>query len=152
MLRKRKGLTLVEIIVAMAVFAIVVATLLPAFVFVARLNVVSKAGVDITAIAQQEAEKFYGYSRNNTYTNTLALSAVTTAYTITTGGSGEKVLTRNDAANHVTIVVTLWDGQWDGTTHSGMTKIRVIASIDSGYNYQNVLPEQIDSILLFKLT
>jgi len=148
MLRKRKGLTLVEIIVAMAVFAIVVATLLPAFVFVARLNVVSKAGIDITAVAQQEAEKFYGYSRNNTYTNTLALTEVTSAYTITTGGSGEKILTRNDATNHVTIVVTLWGD----TPSSGMTKIRVVVTTDTGYNFQNALPEQIDSILLFKLT
>lgn len=146
MLRKRKGLTLVEIIVAMAVFAIVVATLLPAFIFVARLNVVSKAGIDVTAVAQQEAEKFYGYSRNYTLANTLTLPAVTSGYTVTTT-SGVSTLTHDyTTTSHVTVVITLWQD----TPSSGMTKIRVLATIDSGFNTQNALPEQIDSILLFK--
>lgn len=155
MLRKRKGLTLVEIIVAMAVFAIVVATLLPAFIFVARLNIVSKAGVDVTAIAQQEAEKFYGYSRTNTYSATLPLAmAESVGYIQTqkTDNSGTSsngkimdILTRYDSANHATIVVTFWNN----FPSIGMTKIRVIVSNDPGYN-QDALPEQIDSILLFK--
>lgn len=146
MLRKRKGLTLVEIIVAMAVFAIVVATLLPAFLFVARLNIVSKAGIDVTAIAQQEAEIFYGYSRNYTYADTLTLSEVTTAYTIAPGGANETILKPIIITNHVIIVITLTAN----TPSSGMTKISVLAKIDDNYNTQKALPEQIDSILLFK--
>ena len=143
MLRKGKGLTLVEIIVALAVFAIVVASLLPAFIFVARLNVVSKAGIDVTAIAQQESEKFYQYSRNYTFTNTLGLSEVTSTYTIATGGAGEKILTRT--ASGANIKVTLWNN----TPNTGMVKIRVEVSLVN--NPQNAHPEQIDSILLFKL-
>ena len=148
MLRKRKGLTLVEIIVAMAVFAIVVATLLPAFIFVARLNIVSKAGVDVTAVAQQEAERFYAFSRNYTYTDTITLPEVAMDYSITTGGSGEKILTRKINIDHVGIIITLWNN--DPST--GMTRIRVVADLEGAYNTQNALPEQVDSILLFKLT
>ncbi len=152
MLRTKKGLTLVEVIVAMAIFAIIVASLLPAFIFVARVNVVSKDGIDITAIAQQEAEKFYGYSRNYTYDQTIALSEVTSAYTISDGTLNAKVLTRSESG--VSIVTTFWNNQWDENgdnsleSHSGMTKIRIVVSLIT--NPQNTLPEQIDSILLFK--
>jgi len=152
MLRTKKGLTLVEVIVAMAIFAIIVASLLPAFIFVARINVVSKNGIDITAIAQQEAEKFYGYSRNYTYSQTIALPEVTSAYAIADGALNAKVLTRTESG--VTIVTTFWHEQWDENgdntleSHSGMTKIRVLVSLIT--NPQNTLPEQIDSILLFK--
>ena len=148
MLTKRKGMTLVEIIVAMAVFAIVVSTLLPAFIFAARLNIVSKVGIDVTAIARQEAEKFYAYSRVKTFTETLNLTEVKTAYI--SSGTSPIILTRDDNTNHVTIVVSFWDGIWDGNAHDGMTKIRILVSIMGGYNTQNALPEQIDSILLFK--
>lgn len=153
MLRKRRGMTLIEVIVAMAIFAIIVASLLPAFIFVARINVVSKDGVDITAIAQVEAEKFYNYSRTKTYFETLVISEVKTADdAIADGAFNAKILLRNQSG--VTITTTLWNEDWDEDGdgdlegHSGMTKIRVVVSLIN--NPQNSLPEQIDSILLFK--
>lgn len=143
MLRKGKGLTLVEIIVALAVFAIVVASLLPAFIFVARLNVVSKSGVDATAVAQLEAERFYAYSRNYTFTETLALTEVTNDYTISTA-SGVTTLTRSDADVEVTITMT------ENIPAAGMVQFNVLVELVS--NTQNALPEQVDTILLFMLT
>ncbi|TFG82929.1 MAG: type II secretion system protein [Erysipelotrichales bacterium] len=151
MLRKKKGLTLVEIIVAMAVFAIVIATLLPAFIFVARLNVVSKAGVDITAIAQQEAEKFYEYSRKYKYSEAIVLPEVVSRYS-RSGPDDAPVLIHEDTSKHYRIEVYLWNGIWDGVPAPGMTKIRVKVSIyPASFNTHKALPEQIDSILLFKL-
>ena len=153
MLRKRKGMTLVEIVVAMAVFAIVISTLLPAFIFAARLNIVSKVGIDVTAIARQEAEKFYAYSRVKTFAETMDLSEVKNVYNIS--GVDPIMLIPKETSDYVTtkhvrIVLSFWDGVWDGTTHDGMTKIRILVTIMEGYNTQNALPEQIDSILLFK--
>ena len=146
MLRKRKGMTLVEIVVAMAVFAIVISALLPAFLFAARLNIVSKVGIDVTAIARQEAEKFYGYSRKYTFTDTINLPELNMPFYTPSGTSPEIILTRDDNTNHVTIKITLWDNN----PQDGMTKIRILVTIKGGYNTQNALPEQIDSILLFK--
>lgn len=145
MLRKGKGLTLVEIIVALAVFAIVVASLLPAFIFVARLNVVSKSGVDATAVAQLEAERFYAYSRNYTYAETLALTEVTSDYAITPdNGDGVTTLIRSDADFIVTITMAV------NSPSQGMVHFNVI--VDFVRNNQNALPEQVDTILLFMLT
>lgn len=143
MLRKGKGLTLVEIIVALAVFAIVVASLLPAFIFVARLNVVSKSGVDATAVAQLEAERFYAYSRNYTYAETLALTEVTNDYAIVTVDA-VTTLTRSDAEVEVTITMT------NNSPAAGMVEFNVLVELVN--NYQNALPEQVDTILLFMLT
>ncbi len=143
MLRKGKGLTLVEIIVALAVFAIVVASLLPAFIFVARLNVVSKSGVDATAVAQLEAERFYAYSRNYTYAETLALTEVTNDYAIVTVDA-VTTLTRSDAEVEVTITMT------NNSPAAGMVEFNVLVELMN--NTQNALPEQVDTILLFMLT
>ena len=154
MLRKKKGLTLIEVIVAMAIFAIIVASLLPAFIFVARINVVSKDGVDITAIAQQEAEKFYGYSRNYKYNDMLDLAEFTGAYTHVekNASTNEDVYSRTISG--ASIKVSFWESEWDETgngsleKHNGMTKLRIIVSLSN--NPQNSPDEQIDSILLFK--
>lgn len=145
MLRKGKGLTLVEIIVALAVFAIVVASLLPAFIFVARLNVVSKSGVDATAVAQLEAERFYAYSRNYTYAETLALTEVTNDYAISPDtGDGITTLTRSDAEVEVTITMI------ENIPAQGMVQFNVL--VELVHNAQNAMPEQVDTILLFMLT
>ena len=150
MLKKGRGLTLVEIIVALAIFAIVVVSLLPAFIYIAQLNVVSKAGIEVTTFAQKEAERFYTYSRKFSYNDgikdktTLTIDEGSKSYTyVVTGSADTKKLTRSDADVNAEIYL------WNNTDQfKNMTKIRVVVRLTN--NNQNDLPEQIDSILLFK--
>lgn len=150
MLKKGRGLTLVEIIVALAIFAIVVVSLLPAFIYIAQLNVVSKAGIEVTTFAQKEAERFYTYSRKFSYNDgikdktTLTIDEGSKSYTyVVTGSADTKMLTRSDADVNAEIYL------WNNTDQfKNMTKIRVVVRLTN--NNQNDLPEQIDSILLFK--
>ena len=152
MLMKGKGLTLVEIVVAMAVFAIIVVSFLPAFLFVAQLNVVSKAGVDTTAVAQKEAERFYSYSRSTTYTAGIkgktVLTFVEGSNTLTydlTEINDVMTLRRETAEYKVTITLSTLSNE---QPQCGMVKFR--AEVELVKNYQNALAEQIDTILLFK--
>jgi prepilin-type N-terminal cleavage/methylation domain-containing protein len=58
-MRNRKGMTLVEVIVAMALFAIVLVTLFPAFLITNMMNNVSKEFMDANYYATEELEEIY---------------------------------------------------------------------------------------------
>jgi prepilin-type N-terminal cleavage/methylation domain-containing protein len=58
-MRNRKGMTLVEVIVAMALFAIVLVTLFPAFLITNMMNNVSKEFMDASYYATVELEEIY---------------------------------------------------------------------------------------------
>jgi len=70
-MRNRKGMTLVEVIVAMALFAIVMVTLFTAFIITNLMNNVSKEFSDATYQAQSEMEVVFGYSREESLNQTL---------------------------------------------------------------------------------
>jgi prepilin-type N-terminal cleavage/methylation domain-containing protein len=58
-MRNRKGMTLVEVIVAMALFAVVMVTLFPAFLITNMMNNVSKEFMDANYYATEELEEIY---------------------------------------------------------------------------------------------
>lgn len=58
-MRNRKGMTLVEVIVAMALFAIVMVTVFPAFLITNMMNNVSKEFMDANYYATEELEEIY---------------------------------------------------------------------------------------------
>jgi prepilin-type N-terminal cleavage/methylation domain-containing protein len=65
-MRNRRGMTLVEVIVAMALFAIVMVTVFPAFIITNMMNNVSKEFMDANYYATEELEEIYhkGKSEN----------------------------------------------------------------------------------------
>jgi prepilin-type N-terminal cleavage/methylation domain-containing protein len=71
-MRNRKGLTLVEVIVAMALFAIVMVTVFTAFLITNMMNNVSKEFSDATYEAQSQMELVYALSRDNTVNQTIS--------------------------------------------------------------------------------
>lgn len=141
-------MTLVEVIVAMTVFTIIMLSLLPAFEYVFKLNIVSKAGVDTTTIAQQEAETFYLYSKSMSFDELVSDLTVKSKYTTTKSSStpGEWNLISKPPHPHPDFEVTITLS--NNKPQIGMTKIQIKAKLLN--NPQKALPEQIDSILLFK--
>ncbi|MDO9592128.1 MAG: prepilin-type N-terminal cleavage/methylation domain-containing protein, partial [Erysipelotrichaceae bacterium] len=65
-MRNRKGMTLVEVIVAMALFAIVMVTVFPAFLITNMMNNVSKEFMDANYYAQEELEQIYNKGKTST--------------------------------------------------------------------------------------
>ncbi len=58
-MRNRKGMSLVEVIVAMALLAMVLVTLFPAFLITNMMNNVSKEFMDASYYATEELEEIY---------------------------------------------------------------------------------------------
>ena len=64
-MRNRKGMTLVEVIVAMALFAIVMVTVFPAFLITNMMNNVSKEFMDANYYATEELEEIYNKGKTS---------------------------------------------------------------------------------------
>ena len=84
-MRNKKGLTLVEVVVAMALFAIIVPTVLYALETALRINIVSEEFTDANFLAQTDMENIYALSSENTalevfttlgYSNTGCVSGI----------------------------------------------------------------------------
>lgn len=73
-MRNKKGLTLVEVVVAMALFAIIVPTVLYALETALHINIVSEEFTDANYLAQTEMENIYALS--STYTAVKVLDTL----------------------------------------------------------------------------
>lgn len=65
----KKGMTLIEVVVAIAIFGIVMVTIFPAVLVLNLMNTYSYEKLDTTYIAQQEMEKIIFESRTRNITN-----------------------------------------------------------------------------------
>ncbi|MBV1708849.1 MAG: type II secretion system GspH family protein [Erysipelothrix sp.] len=93
-MRNRKGMTLVEVIVAMALFAIVMVTVFPAFLITNMMNNVSKEFMDANYYASAELEEIY----NKAKTTSMPLTVIwmsTRGYICETEDTGERVCTKS---------------------------------------------------------
>ena len=70
-MRNKKGLTLVEVVVAMALFAIIVPTVLYALETALKINIISEEFTDANYLAQTEMENIYALSSTDTADNVL---------------------------------------------------------------------------------
>ena len=71
-MKNRKGMTLIEVVVAMAIFGIIMVTLFPAFLITNLMNNISKEFTDANYMAQMEMENLYHHSQSNTFSDSLA--------------------------------------------------------------------------------
>ena len=62
-MRNKKGLTLVEVVVAMGLFGIIMVALFPAFLITNLMNITSREFTDANFIVQSELEKIYNMSK-----------------------------------------------------------------------------------------
>jgi len=65
----KKGMTLIEVVVAIAIFGIVMVTIFPAVLVLNLMNTYSYEKLDTTYIAQQEMEKIIFESRTRNLSN-----------------------------------------------------------------------------------
>ena len=81
-MKNRKGMTLIEVVVAMAIFGIIMVTLFPAFLITNLLNIASKQFTDANFLAQAEIEEIYNYSQTHSLNETILWldSTYTTPY------------------------------------------------------------------------
>lgn len=73
-MKNKKGLTLVEVVVAMGLFGMIMVTLFPAFLITNLMNKVSNEITDANYHAQTELEVIYNASKNVGSNPTLVLT------------------------------------------------------------------------------
>ena len=73
-MRNKKGLTLVEVVVAMGLFGIIMVTLFPAFLITNLMNITSREFTDANFEAQSELEEIYNWSKTLNITPATVLS------------------------------------------------------------------------------
>ena len=83
-MRNKKGLTLVEVVVAMGLFGVIMVTLFPAFLITNLMNITSREFTDANFEAQSELEEIYDHSK----LATNPMDVLTTMGYETTLGSG----------------------------------------------------------------
>ena len=74
-MRNKKGLTLVEVVVAMGLFGVIMVTLFPAFLINNLMNITSREFTDANFEAQSELEEIYNGSKDPVITGTTPLEA-----------------------------------------------------------------------------
>lgn len=82
-MKNKKGLTLVEVVVAMSLFGIIMVTLFPAFIITNLMNNVSKEFTDASYFAQSEMEELYSLSKVTGSDPLISIQSM--GYTCTSG-------------------------------------------------------------------
>jgi len=139
-MKKKLGFTFVEVIIAMAIFAILVVGVFPAFLIGIKLNAVSQVSVETSSKAQSVVEEIYGYSITKTYAEADAI--LTSAYSTPVVSGATKTYTKTTTDYTIMIAITANSPQY------GMYKSIVhVTKLNNPYNVQ---PAQAETILLFK--
>ncbi len=143
LMKNKLGFTFVEVIIAMAIFAVLIVGVFPAFLIGVKLNAVSKVSVETSTMAQTTMEQIYDYSTTNTLSNTL-VSMTSGASPYTNQGTVNKVTTlnRNDSVYTIVVVFT------QDSPSTGLTRCKI--SVTKLVNPYGASPGQAETILTFK--
>lgn len=140
MIKTKLGMTFVEVIVAMAIFAILVVAIFPAFMLGIKLNAVSKIQVETATASQTVMEEIYAYSVANSLADSITALSATYPSPVTVGS----VTTLTKTTTDYTIVVILTAN----SPSTGMTNAKVtVTKLDNPYGAQ---PGQAETILIFR--
>lgn len=143
-MKNKLGFTFVEVIIAMAIFAILIVGVFPAFLIGVKLNAISKVSVETSTVAQTTMEQIYDYSINNTLSTTITSMTTSGTPPFTNQGTINKVTTLNKNDSTYTIVVVFTQ---DSLT-TGLTRCKV--TVTKHDNPYGASPGQAETILTFK--
>lgn len=140
MIKSKLGMTFVEVIIAMAIFAILVVAVFPAFLIGIKLNGASQDAVTTSTKAQEVVEQIYEYSLDNTLVETNVILQNLYGAPILSGNTK----TYYPVSTEYTIAIVLTPDDPD----IGMT--RVIVTVSRINNPYDTPPAQAETILLFE--
>lgn len=128
-MRNKKGLTLVEVVVAMGLFGVIMVTLFPAFLITNLMNITSREFTDANFEAQSELEEIYNWSKVAGATPTSVLTSAAMGPYACTGNTCTK-----DVGEYHYIVTFVANSQVSAMTNLVITVSKPSASPDYGKN------------------
>lgn len=125
----KKGVSLIELIIAMAIFGMIMVSIFPAFIILNLTNIVSKENVSANYIAQQTSEELYQLGKDTTLT-AFTLQSRLNALGFFEDGSGKYVNNLNaDFTQVLTVTLT------GKSTQLGEGFARLLLIVESKHNY-----------------
>jgi prepilin-type N-terminal cleavage/methylation domain-containing protein len=103
----KRGMTLIEVVVAIAIFGIVMVTIFPAVLVLNLMNTYSFEKLDTTYIAQEDMEEIIFESRNNSLDNVRSYISNTMNYTFLADESTTSMFVYQRVDARYTISVSL---------------------------------------------
>lgn len=134
------GFTFVEVIIAMAIFAILIVGVFPAFLIGIKLNAVSQVSVEISTQAQAAIEEVYGFSTTHNLEETVAFLTASYSAPVITGTT--QTFTKTNSNYTIAITIT--------PDSPEINMYRVLVTITKLNNPYGVHPAQAETILLFE--
>jgi prepilin-type N-terminal cleavage/methylation domain-containing protein len=102
------GMTLIEVVVAIAIFGIVMVTIFPAVLVLNLMNTYSYEKLDTAFIAQEEMEAIVSLSRNESFNNVRNYIINTKGYALT-GSAPSYIFSKSEVKYTITITLTQID-------------------------------------------
>ena len=105
----KKGMTLVEVVIAMAIFGMIMVAVFPAFIVLNLTNVVSKENVITNYMAQDVVEKIYNYSQSTNESDLINTLITIDGFLLDTHNGNVYNLSKADDDYQTNLTVTFAD-------------------------------------------
>ena len=124
-LKNRRGMSLIELIIAMAIFGMIMVSIFPAFIILNLTNIVSKENVSANYLAQHTSEELYQLGQDDTLT-IADFPVRLNGLGFTIDGSGNFI--NNSDPNYSQVLNVQYN-------NPGAGFIRLILVVESKHNY-----------------
>ena len=141
-MKNRKGMTLVEVVVAIGLFGIIMVTIFPAFLILNLTNIVSYENTDANYVAQDVLERITNSAQTSSYEDTTDMLVSVYGYTFNSGLSSTDIDVYTFSDDEYTINITF---SLDQPTE-GLTTVLVVVVANRNIEGQRA---QLETIVNF---
>ncbi len=140
-MKKNRGMTLIEVVIALAIFGMITVAIYPAFLVLAKMNLLSKANLLSNYIAQDVSETLFHYSQSLENDELIGALISDQGFTIDSHVDQVYTLSKTEDNFKISIIIT-----FSSPTAEFVTTVVNVASLNQAIAGQN---SQIESILSF---
>ena len=140
-MKNNRGMTLVEIVIALAIFGMITVAIYPAFLVLAKMNLLSKANLASNYIAQDISETLFHYSQSIDDDSLVSTLVSEHGFTVDSHVEQTYHLSKIEDDFQISITIT-----FSSPTDDFLATIVNVASLNQAIAGQN---SQIESILSF---
>ncbi|MDD2591621.1 MAG: type II secretion system protein [Erysipelotrichaceae bacterium] len=140
-MKKSKGMTLIEVVIALAIFGMIAVAIFPSLLVLAKINILSKANLSSNYIAQDVSESLFHYSQSIQEDDLISSLVNNHSFVVDDNIDGTYHLSKNEGDFRISVTVI-----FNAPSNEFVTTIVNVASLNDTIANQN---SQIESILSF---
>ena len=140
-MKNNRGMTLIEVVIALAIFGMITVTIYPAFLVLAKMNLLSKANLSSNYIAQDVSETLFHYSQSLEDDDLISELVSDQGFSVDSHVDQTYNLSKIEDNFQISVTIT-----FSSPTAEFVTTVVNVASLNQAIAGQN---SQIESILSF---